>query len=83
MNIPLVLSFVNITPCNLTFCTSYHGYKINKHPDHHSLKIYPFPLFLSRTVEIKSHCDIYVQVVICNKVLQFMKVCNAYSGRTQ
>ena len=57
MKITLGLSSVKITFCNVTFCTSNHGYQNNENPGHCSLKIYPLTTFLNQSDNgNKSHC---------------------------
>ena len=58
MKFILVLSFVKINPCYVTFCTSNPGYQNKSNLDHCSLKIYPLTMFPNQTDNgNKSHCD--------------------------
>ena len=67
MKSTLVLSFVKITPFNVTFCTSNHVYQIYENPEHCSLKIYPLTTFLNPTDNgNKSLCALQVACLEVN-----------------
>ena len=49
--------FLNILPCNITFCTSHHGYQILKKSNDCSLKTYHLTMFFNHTdIGNKPHC---------------------------